>query len=58
MAAEGEMTTGQRRASNDSVMEITHGLRIPTAQAGLGGSCGVSLVSVGLSVPPTASTPM
>ncbi len=41
-----------------NVVEIASGLEVATAQAALGGSCRVSLVSAGLSISPMASTPM
>ncbi len=41
-----------------NVVENADGLRVATAQAGLGGSCRASLVGAGLSISPMASTPM
>ena len=41
-----------------NVVEFADGLWVATAQAGLGGSCRVSLVGAGLSISAMASTPM
>lgn len=46
------------RVASVNVVEIADGLGVATAQAALGGSCRVSLVGVGLSISPMASTPM
>ena len=41
-----------------NVVEIACGSEAATDQAALGGSCRVSLVGVGVSISPMASTPM
>jgi hypothetical protein len=41
-----------------NVVEFADALEVATVQADLGGSCRVSLVDVGLSISPMASTPM
>ncbi|MCZ8148874.1 MAG: transporter substrate-binding domain-containing protein [Roseomonas sp.] len=48
----------QGRVASVKVVENVGGLEAATAQAALGGSCRVSLVSGGLSISPMASTPM
>ena len=46
------------RVTSVNVLEFVDELEAATAQAGLGGSCRVSLVGAGLSISPMASTPM
>jgi hypothetical protein len=53
----GEITVPSKVASVN-VVENVCGLEVATAQAALGGICGVSLVCGGLSISPMASTPM
>ena len=54
----GEARCGTAGITSVNVVEFADGLRVATAQAGLGDSCRDSLVGAGLSISAMASTPM
>ena len=53
-----KLISGFKAAASVNVVENADGFEVATAQAGLGGSCRVSLVGGGLSISPMASTPI